>query len=181
MRKHVPIEERSISAGQVGKFLDLQAVALRKSDLPSKQIQLVLELQGRAVADEFVTALAKRVELARTMMTRTVTPKRGTWYRPELTIHFFSLDRPVNDLDLQKEFALRCLRATEFSELRMFNECDPAFARKYPCATHQQVFGGKWHCHMLPGWYEDGALVNHGEYEGSYPANLWFAGMPAGS
>ncbi|MFA6349282.1 MAG: hypothetical protein WCX06_03835, partial [Candidatus Paceibacterota bacterium] len=74
MKKNMSPSE--ITPGQIGKFLDLQVAALRKSGLPSEQTQQVLESQGGVLADEFVALLRKRVEAISDLITRRVLVNR---------------------------------------------------------------------------------------------------------
>lgn len=67
-----PSAVNPISIGQAAKFLDLQMAALRKSGLPSGPTQQVLESQGAALADEFVTLVRRRVEAISDLIVRVV-------------------------------------------------------------------------------------------------------------
>lgn len=51
-----------ITAGQIGKFQELLAARLRKSELSSEFVQQTLESHGDAIADEMVMAVRRRVE-----------------------------------------------------------------------------------------------------------------------
>ena len=122
------VSPSAISEGKIGKFLELQAAALRKSGLPGAETQQVLETQGGALADEFVTAVRKRVEAISSLITRIVrvvrsrTPqaaleatsriqyvdKAVVKTKPngegdEATLYFFKADRYLSEPDLEKE------------------------------------------------------------------------------
>ena len=66
----------SLTQKQAQKFNDLQIAALRKSGLPKKETQEVLEEDGGVLADEFVKLVRDRVER-----------------KPEMIIRPFKIDR----------------------------------------------------------------------------------------
>jgi hypothetical protein len=57
-----PSKIETLSEGQIAKVTDLVAAKLRKSGLPLKQSQEVLEQQGAEMADNFYADFRKRVE-----------------------------------------------------------------------------------------------------------------------
>lgn len=66
-----------LTPGQIAKFLDLQTAALRKSDLPVAETQIVLESQGSSLANEFVAMVRKRVEAISNLIVRRVKVDRS--------------------------------------------------------------------------------------------------------
>lgn len=160
-----------ITPGQIAKFFDLLSAALRKSGLPSEPTQQILENQGKALAEEFVVAVRRRVEAISDMIVRHVVvdptrspqqaldatgrkqytntavvksmPKAG---HDEADVCFFPVKRWISDDDLVLEFETRGLKPVDPFTLAQANADDPAFADDHPNATHWKDASGNWCC-----------------------------------
>lgn len=182
-----PSEVTPITSGQAAKFLDIQMAALRKSGLPSKPTQQVLESQGAALADEFVAAVRKRVEVVSSMIVHHVKvnrartpekmldamgrkqytdrkavdamPKGG---RDEDDVFFFKLGRNISNDDLEREYELRGLKPADPYTQAAVNEADPTFADDRPNGTHWKDAKGNWCYAAFARWdgVERGVYVN---------------------
>ncbi len=160
--------ESTITAGQAAKFLDIQLAKLRKSGLPVKETQQVLETQADEIADEFVASVRKRVDAISDMIVRRVRPRRThsleavlnqtgrkqyvnkdvlqTMPRcegEEVDVYFFSLKRFASPQKVAKAYAIRGLKPDPVAQARV-NEDDPAFADEHPNATQWQDADGRW-------------------------------------
>ncbi|HSX25179.1 MAG TPA: hypothetical protein VLG69_04405 [Candidatus Andersenbacteria bacterium] len=192
-----------ITAGQIAKFLDLLAAALRKSGLPSEQTQQVIETQGDALTVVFVGEVRKRVEAISDMIVRHAKVDRGRTPQKvlddtgrkqyttrevvdsmphgdengeEVDVHFFKLGHFVNDVDLDKEFELRGLKPADPYSLAAVNEEDPDFADKHPNRTHWKDANGKWCFATFDGWVDERS-VNVDRVDDGCDEGWWFAGL----
>ena|SRR3989344_1665272 len=198
MEKHDPV--KGITAGQIGKIYDVLVAALQKSNLPSKETQQVLEIQGGALADEFVVMLRKRVDAISDMIIRHVTvnrsrtpeqaldaTKRTTYLNAsvvatmpqgsgdEVEVFFFKLGRYVSDADLDKEYELRGLKPADPYTLAAVNDADPAFADDHPNGTHWKDENGSWYYAAFHSWHDERHVdVLHNDY--GWDDGWWFAG-----
>lgn len=199
MDNHVPI--KSITAGQIAKFLDLQAAALRKSGLPSEQTQQVLESQGDVLANEVVAMLRKHVKAIINMIVRHVLVNRSrSWQEAidatgrskyltdnvslpqsegegeEADVVFFEIDRYISDSDLDKEYKLRGLKPADPYALAAVNETDPAFADHYPNGTHWKDADDNW-CYVAFLRWRVERRVDVGRRGREWSGGWWFAGV----
>lgn len=162
----------TITPGQVAKFLDLQAAALRRSGLPSEPTQQVLESQGGTLADEFVASVRKRVEAISNMIVRRVRVDRTR--TPQQVVdatdrkQYINADvlatMPQGEGDEVDVYFIPTKRFVPVNEVPAFlaqyglvpdpraqaavNEADPAFADEHPNGTQwsnncYMVFG-RW-------------------------------------
>jgi hypothetical protein len=192
MKKNVSPSE--ITPGQIGKFLDLQVAALRKSGLPGEQTQQVLESQGGVLADEFVAMIRRRVEAISDLITRRAPADRlrspqetlkATGRRQyvdddvvatmprgegdEAEVVFFKLGRYISDNDLEKEYELRGLKAADPYSLSAVNEVDPTFADDHPNCT-------QWCYAAFRQWVVDERDVGVYRHDYDWRDDWWFAG-----
>ena len=197
-----PSEVTPITSGQIAKFLDVQAAALRKSGLPSEPTQQVLESQGAALADEFVAAVRKRVDAISNMIVRRVKVDRARTpqqvldatgrkqYTDRLVVVamprgegddaevvFFKLGRYVSDIDLDKEYELRGLKPADPYAQAAANEADPAFADDHPNATHWKDADGNWCYVAFRRWRGGGRDVRVYRNDFGWRGRWFFAGV----
>lgn len=190
----------SITAGQIGKLQDLIGAALRKCELPSEEVQIVLAKQGDALVAEFLASLRKRVEAIGSTITRHVTVDRcrspeetlkATGRRLYLThsvvasmprgdgleadVIFFQLNRWISDNDLGREYELCGLKPADPYSLAKANEADPAFADTHPNCTHWKDADGKW-CYAAFGSWGGGRGVDVHRNGSDWDDGWWFAG-----
>ena len=191
----------TITAGQIGKAQELLGAALRKSNLPSEPTQLVLESQGGQLADEYVASLRKRVEAIIDLVVRRVkvdrtrdpqealdatgrkqyTDKSVVKAMPkgdgdEVEVCFFKLGRFVSDKDLEKEYALRALKAADPYSLAQVNADDPAFADEHPNGTHWQDASGDWCFAAFNRWSDEREVLVDRD-DSDWVGRWWFAGL----
>jgi hypothetical protein len=152
----------TISIGQIGKIHELLDSALRKSNIPREGTQKVLEDQGGALVDDFVSSLRKRAEAASEMIVRHFKIDR-TKSKKEMIhslgrreyvendvlatmpiegpdegdLYFFPAKRfiPVNEL--AREFEIRGLTPHPLAQMQV-NIDDPSFADDYPNGVQWQ-------------------------------------------
>lgn len=72
-----PSDIKPITAGQIGKLMELLAACLRKGELPSGPVQQVLEHQGDELANEWLVTLRRRVDALSNIIVRRVRPNRS--------------------------------------------------------------------------------------------------------
>lgn len=196
----------AITPGQIAKFLDLQAAALRKSGLPSEPTQQVLEYHGSVLAAEFVASVRKRVEatinliVLRAKADRSRTPEqvlaatgrrqhvdndvvaampRGKGAKVETV--FFKLDLSkkggyISDDDLEKEFEFRNLEPEYPDSLAAINEADPAFADEHLNCTHWRDAKGNWCYAAFRRWDGGERGVSVSRHGRGWNDDWWFAG-----
>jgi len=195
-----PSEVKPITPGQAGKFYDVFVAALCKSGLPSEPTQQVLEGQGNALAAEFVASVRKRVEMMSKLIVRRVKVNRNRTPQQvfdatgrkqyadssvvegmprgegeEVDVYFFPGGRYRSDAELEKEFDLYGLKPDPYAHAAV-NEADPAFADKYPNATHWKDADGKW-CYAAFYRWDDGERYVNVYRDGSdWNDDWWFAG-----
>lgn len=192
---------KPITKGQAGKFVDVAVDALVKSGLPSETTQQVLEDQGPALADEFVALVRKRVEAMSSIIVRRVKVNRSRGPRntldatgrkqytdnkvveamprgegDEVDVHFFKLERFINDDYLEKEYELRGLKPADPYSQAAVNEADPAFADEHPNGTHWKDADGKW-CFAAFDRWDDGRKLRVDRDDDDWGDFWWFAGV----
>jgi len=102
----------------------------------------------------------------------------------EAKVVFFKPDKSsynangwISDDNLEKEFALRCLKPSDPYSLAAVNEADPTFADEHPNATHWKDADGKW-CYALFRHWSDGERDVDVHRDGNdWDGNWWFAGL----
>ena len=194
---------KSLTDGQIDKAVALYRAMLEKhrAELGSEEAQQVLG-QSEYVND-LLCVLRTRVEAISKMITRKVDKVDRTKKPQEVLdatkrkqytdngvvksmphgtgdgaeVVFFKLDRYVSDADLEKEYALRGLIATDPYSLAAVNEADPAFADKYPNGTHWQDADGKWCFAAFHRWSDGGRHVDVRRLDLGWHDHWWFAGV----
>ena len=147
----------SITKGQAVKFTDLQIDALRKSGLPKKETQEVLEENGDVLANEFLKLVRERVErklemiVRRVKVDRSLTPEqvidetgRVKWYineealakmprgeGEEVDVYFFPAKRFMPVKEYEAELAKYGLVPDPRAQAAV-NRDDLAFADTHP-------------------------------------------------
>ena len=190
-----------LTSGQIAKFQELLAAALRKSGLPSAPVQQILETRSEELVSGLVAGLRTMVEAIAEMFSRHVTVNlsrtpqqaldatdrqqyvsadvvaampRGENIKSE--VFFFKLGRYVSDNKLDKEYDLRGLKPVDPVTLSAVNEADPAFADKHPNGTHFKDADGNWCFATFSRWYgERGVFVDRGDR--AWLDDWWFAGV----
>jgi hypothetical protein len=191
----------SLTAGQIVKFTDLQTAALRKSGLPVKETQQVLETHGGTLADEFVALVRTRVDAISDLISRLVSVKRNRTPQQALDatkrvqyttasvvnsmpkgegdkveVVFFKVGHYVSDTDLEKEYELRGLKPADPYSLAAANEADPTFADEHPNGTHWKDADGKWCFAAFRRWVGERS-VGVGRRVSDWSDDWWFAGF----
>ena len=193
--------ETTITAGQAGKFADVQIAALRKSGLPSKETQQVLENQGATLADEFVASVRIRVEAISQIIVRRVKVDRGRTPKQvvdatgrvqyvdqdalasmprgegeEVDMHFFPAKRRISDDELAKLYDHHGFKPDPYAQAEV-NRVDPAFADDHPNGTHWKDADDKWCYAAFSRWGGDGRSVRVGRGSSGWDGNWWFGGV----
>lgn len=193
-----------ITAGQAGKFSDLLVAGLRKSGLPSKQTQEVLESQGAVLTEEFVANLRKRVDAISGMIVRrvkvdrtitsqaaieatgrmlevasTVVAEMPQGEGDEVEVCFFKLDLSsgdgyISDEDLVREYDLRGLKTDPRAQVAV-NTDDPAFADVHPNVCPWKDKKGYWYFSMF--FRRNERIVRVQEPDDDWDDYCWFAGV----
>ena len=206
MTKVMTPSVNTITAGQIGKFQELLGARLRKSGFLSEACQQVLATQGDVLADEMVVAIRKRVEamdsiiVRRTKVDRSRAPCKALESTgrklyvndnvvaampkgegEEVDVCFFKLDLSerggwISDNGLEKEYALRGLKAADPYSQAAVNEADPTFADDHPNATHWKDADGKW-CFAIFSQWLDECYVHVNRYDNDWYGIGWFAGL----
>jgi hypothetical protein len=165
----------SLTAGQKAKFIGILDAALGKSRLPRESTQLVLEHQGKALVENFLSDLRKRVEMicsvCRVPVKRIRTWKealdatrkkqyvevsvaaampRGEGRHP--LVFFFKPGRELSDDELAKEYVSLGLKPVDPYSLAAINEEDPHFADEHSNGTHWRNEEGEWCCIAFGRW-----------------------------
>jgi hypothetical protein len=191
----------AITPGQIGKFQELLAARLRKSDLLSEPVQQVLATQGDSVADDMLATIRKRVDAMSNLIIRRVkvdrnrtpqqvidatvrkqyTEKKVVAAMPkgegdEIEVIFFKLDRYVSDADLDKEYESRGLKPADPYSQAAVNEADPAFADDHPNGTHWKDEAGKY-CYATFRRWHDERYVDVYRYDDDWSDSWFFAGV----
>jgi len=188
--------------GQIAKLQEIFAAALRKAMLPRDAVQLTLELQGRVLAKELISAVHKRVQIAGGIFMINVKIDRTKSLR-ELISGFHHYDA-VYDEDLIKSApggvltevdlyffqfgGVGCNEVAEkYDELSMvqpdpyllawFNKENPSFSKEYPNILTWQDSSGEW-CDIRFRHTENGptVFINHLSSCG-YSGGWWYVGV----
>ena len=94
----------------------------------------------------------------------------------EVEVWFFKSDRYMNDADLEREYKSHNLVPVDPYSLAAVNEADPAFADKYPNATHWRNDDDKW-CYAAFYRDDDGRNVQVRHRRIGWSHGQWFAGL----
>jgi hypothetical protein len=102
----------------------------------------------------------------------------------EVKVVFFAPDKSaynengwISDDDLEKQYALRCLKPADPFSLAAVNEADPVFADEHPNATHWKDADGKWCYAAFHRWLGVGRGVRVRRLDDDWHAFWLFAGL----
>jgi hypothetical protein len=153
-----------VTAGQIGKIQELLGASLRKSLIPSKAIQELLESEGEDLVRElFATVrrraearcdvIIRRVHVNRDYATKTLLkgterklladervvsemPYEGLEEGKVVDVYFFNVGKHVEIEELQGEYLKHGLMPASPYALMAVNLEDPTFSDEHPNATH---------------------------------------------
>lgn len=190
----------TITDGQIGKICEVIGAALRKSGLPSEEVQDVLENSGKEFADECVKNLCVRIEAICKMIVRHVSPDRTSdpnemckatgrnmYLNDEVVenmprgegepeVVFFNVGEYLTDEKLEEEYAKRGLVPADPYSFLQVNVDDPEFADGHPCGTHWKDEEGNW-CFAFCDRWIGGRRVRVHRSDDVWYDRWWFAGL----
>jgi len=197
------VEVEVITAGQIGRASDRfsERCRVNASSLPKDTVQVVLEDEGDALAQEMFEVFRTRIErrantiVRRVKVNRNRTPQQALdatgWKQytdaavvagmprgagEEAEVFFFKVGRYVSDVDLEKEYTLCGLVPADPYSLAAVNEADPAFGDTHPNGTHWKNADDKWCFAMFFHWSVE-RLVFVSRRGLDWDADWWFAGL----
>jgi hypothetical protein len=190
-----------LTEGQIGKILQFVGDRLRKTKLPSKSLQDVIEKQGSALADKFVSNLSEMVDAVSNMIIRhvKVNLKRSAKealkatgreqyvsddvaknmpkaVNEEAEIIFFKVGKEISCAGLEKEYEFRGLIPADPYSLASVNEADPAFADEKPNGTQWKDSQGNYCCAIFYLWCGE-RFVDVYRDDHDWRVDWWFAGV----
>ena len=192
-----------ITAGQISRAADRfsERCRVNASSFSKDTVQVVLEDEGDALAQEMFEVFRARVERRANTIVRRVPVNRNRTPQEvldateqkqyttnsvvnlmpkgegdEAEVHFFKLGRFVSDADLDKEYESRGLKPADAYSLAAVNESDPAFADEHPNGTHWENADDKW-CYSAFSRLGDDRRVRVGQDYGGWNDRWWFAGL----
>lgn len=192
-----------ITKEQVGRIADRFSAKCFKHDttLLKDAVQMVLEDEGDALAQDLFEVFRARVERRANMIVRRVPVNRNRTPQEALDatsrrqiikdsivqsmskgkdhwveVVFFKVGRFITDADLEKEYKSRGLKPADPYSLAAVNEADLAFADEHHNGTHWKDADNKW-CYSSFSIYrnERELFVEHSE--APWDESWWFAGI----
>ena len=200
--ENMTLSEEPITKGQIGKIGELLDAGLRKSNLKSVPVQMVLENQGPELIKRMLAVIYSMAHAESELIRRNVKVDRNQSPKEmleatgrqiysddklvkamprgdggEVEVLFFKLGRFVSDDDLDKEYELRGLTPCDPYSLGKVNQDDPIFADTHPNATHWKGKNGMW-CFCAFVLWDDkrGVSVDHDGYAWR-AGRWWFSGI----
>ncbi|OHA67244.1 MAG: hypothetical protein A3C82_00045 [Candidatus Wildermuthbacteria bacterium RIFCSPHIGHO2_02_FULL_47_12] len=189
----------SITRGQISKIQELLDAGLRKSGLPSEEVQQVLGQPD--FVDEMVGVLRKRVEAVSDMIVRHVKVDRSrspqqmldaTGFKQylsrdvvnvmprgegeEVEVRFFKLKRYSSPAEVAEAFRIRVLMPDPIAQAQA-NTDDPSFMDEHPNGTQWQDADGNW-CYIAFSRWSVGRYVRVNRSDDDWSDDWWLAGVP---
>ena len=167
------------SLGAKGLGPDLLAVFRGYVERFSNLIVRLVRVDRARTPEQAITATGRKQYTDRSVVA--AMPKGNG---EEAKVVFFKPDKSsynangwISDDNLEKEFALRCLKPSDPYSLAAVNEADPTFADEHPNATHWKDADGKWCYAVFFHWSDVERLVRVNRHGIDWSDSWWFAGL----